>query len=157
MATDNRADSKPYLCEASELKDRATIVCRRGDHVLLVARERSRWALPGGTVRRTETPVAAARRELEEETTLSGLSLAYLFAFGGLNKRHHVYLVDLPHTLEPEPHNEITRCRWFGRAQLDTLLTSVPTREIVHMVWSRQPLADMAETFDMPSQAASLG
>jgi 8-oxo-dGTP pyrophosphatase MutT (NUDIX family) len=40
-----------------------------GDHVLLVRHTYGRrgWDLPGGTVRRRETPIAAARREMHEE------------------------------------------------------------------------------------------
>ena len=52
------------------MKDRATVLCMRDDRILLVARERSRWALPGGRIRRSEAPHEAALRELEEETTL---------------------------------------------------------------------------------------
>jgi hypothetical protein len=34
------------------MKDRATVLCIRDGRVLLVARARSRWALPGGRIRR---------------------------------------------------------------------------------------------------------
>lgn len=61
------------------MKERATIVCRRGDQVLLVARDRSRWALPGGTIKRLESPLDAARRELAEETAIEALELHFMF------------------------------------------------------------------------------
>lgn len=41
-----------------------------------------RWALPGGFVGIDESLDAAARRELEEETGLAGLTLEQLHAFG---------------------------------------------------------------------------
>lgn len=44
------------------IKERATIVCRQRSSVLLVARTTARWSLPGGTIRRGETPLEAARR-----------------------------------------------------------------------------------------------
>jgi 8-oxo-dGTP diphosphatase len=72
------------------MKERATVVCWQRERLLLVERGRTRWSLPEGTIRRGESPVEAAQRELIEETTLEGHELGYLFQFGGLNKRHHV-------------------------------------------------------------------
>ena len=115
------------------MKDRATIICRRGDRILLVARDRSRWSLPGGTIRRAESPMEAARRELEEETALVQTELTYLFQFGGLRKRHHVFFTDLSEDAAPEPRNEISKCRWFSPNKIATLVTSIPTREMVSL------------------------
>ncbi|WP_244146964.1 NUDIX domain-containing protein [Paraburkholderia bryophila] len=50
-----------------------------------MARERSRWALPEGKIRRDELPLAASRRELGEETTLVPQELTYLFQFRGFS------------------------------------------------------------------------
>lgn len=116
------------------MKERSTVVCWQRDRILLVARGRSRWSLPGGTIKREESPLEAARRELDEETALAGHPLSYLFQFGGLNKRHHVFLAELPPEATPEPRNEIVQCRWFRPARLNTLITSVPTREIISLI-----------------------
>lgn len=115
------------------MEARATIICSRDGKVLLVARARSRWSLPGGTIKRSELPLDAARRELEEETSLIGAEFTYLFQFGGLSKRHLVFFVDLPQDASPEPRNEISRCRWFSPTKISTLVTSIPTREIVEL------------------------
>lgn len=115
------------------MKDRATILCIRKDKILLVARARSRWSLPGGTIKRAESPQQAARRELEEETTLEATDLAYLFQFGGFSKRHHVFVSHPGEDALPEPRNEILQCRWFSVAKIATLSTSVPTRGIVEL------------------------
>jgi 8-oxo-dGTP diphosphatase len=113
------------------VKNRATVICCQEGRKLLVARARSRWSLPGGSIKRTESPSDAARRELEEETSLVDVQVEYLFHFGGLSKRHHVFVAHLSGDASPEPRNEIQRCEWFSATKISTLITSVPTREIV--------------------------
>ncbi|MBK5186441.1 NUDIX domain-containing protein [Paraburkholderia sediminicola] len=124
------------------MKDRSTIVCVRDGKLLLVARVRSRWSLPGGTIKQSETPLDAARRELEEETSLVGVALTYLFQFGGLSKRHHVFRADIPQDAAPEARNEISRCRWFNPGKIATLITSIPTREIVQLFCTHENRAE---------------
>ena len=132
------------------MKDRSTIVCVRDGKLLLVVRARSRWSLPGGTIKQSETPLDAARHELEEETNLVEASLTYLFQFGGLNKRHHVFSVDLARDASPEPGNEISQCHWFSPIKVATLSTSIPTHEIVDLFLRfenrrRNPSTDITE------------
>ena len=135
-------------CTWERMKDRATIVCWRRGRVLLVARARSRWSLPGGTIRRYETPLQAVKRELEEETGLTGIEPAYLFQFGGLSKLHHVFAVKLASDVSPTPGNEISRCRWFSPLQIATLSASVPTRGIIEVVFSERCMRAAAATPD---------
>lgn len=120
------------------MKERATIVCRQHDKILLVTRGRSRWSLPGGTILRSELPIEAARRELIEETAVISDGFTFLFEFGGLSKRHHVFLVDLPPDVTPAANNEISRCRWIWPRQVTNVVTSVPTREIVRLLISHK-------------------
>jgi 8-oxo-dGTP diphosphatase len=115
------------------MKDRATVLCVRDDRILLVARERSRWALPGGRIRRDEASHQAALRELEEETTLVAGELMYLFQFNGINTQHHVFFAEVGLHLTAQPSNEIARCRWFAPIKIATLSASVPTRGIVEL------------------------
>ncbi|WP_411161541.1 NUDIX domain-containing protein [Burkholderia ambifaria] len=65
-----------------DLKERATIVCRQGQRVLLVARTVPRWVLPVGTIKSDELSVDAACRELREETGLIALELTLFFSSG---------------------------------------------------------------------------
>lgn len=115
------------------MKERATVLCVRDDRILLVARLRSRWALPGGRIRRGEAPHEAALRELEEETRLIATELTYLLQFSGFNTLHHVFFADVAHHSVAQPSNEIARCKWFAPVKIETLSTSVPTREIVEL------------------------
>ena len=115
------------------MKVRATVVCVRENRILLVARERSRWALPGGRIRRDETPQEAALRELSEETTLAAIELTYLFQFTGFNTLHHVFFADVAHHASVQPSNEIAKCRWFAPVKIATLSASIPTRGIVEL------------------------
>jgi 8-oxo-dGTP pyrophosphatase MutT (NUDIX family) len=117
------------------MKDRATIVCLQRGRVLLVSRDRSRWALPGGSIKRGETPLDGALRELAEETNLSLERVEYQFLFGGLTKRHHVFVVDVPEDAIATARNEIARCHWFDCKQVSTITASIPTRKIVELVF----------------------
>lgn len=115
------------------MKDRATVLCVRDDRILLVARARSRWALPGGRIHRDEAPHEAAARELEEETTLVAEGLMYLFQFSGFNTIHHVFFADVAPHAQAQPSNEIAKCRWFAPVKIATLSASVPTHGIVEL------------------------
>lgn len=84
------------------MKDRSTVLCIREGEIILVAHARSRWSLPGGTIKRSETPLDAAWRELAEETNLLAPGLIYLFQFGGLSKRHHVFFMKAPRDVPPK-------------------------------------------------------
>jgi 8-oxo-dGTP diphosphatase len=115
------------------MKDRATVLCVRDNRILLVARERSRWALPGGRIRRGEAPHEAALRELEEETMLVANELFYLFQFLDFNRRHIVFFADVAQYSTLQANNEIARCGWFTPVKIATLSASVPTRQIVEL------------------------
>ncbi|MDR8398561.1 MULTISPECIES: NUDIX hydrolase [Paraburkholderia] len=122
------------------MKDRSTVICIRDGRILLVARTRlawpSRWSLPGGTIKISESPLEAALRELKEETSIVQSRLDYLFQFGGLAKRHHVFVADLAPDVSPEPCNEISRCDWFSPTEIAALPASIPTRAIVELFLS---------------------
>jgi len=111
-----------------------TVVCYRGERVLLVARAASRWALPGGTIKRGESPLEAAHRELSEETGITGQTLVYSMQFTGLAKIHHVFFAEVGPDQTPQANNEIEKCKWFPIDGVDGLRASIPTKRIVELV-----------------------
>ncbi|NTY39498.1 MULTISPECIES: NUDIX hydrolase [Burkholderia cepacia complex] len=123
---------------AVPIKERATIVCYRDSRVLLVARASSRWALPGGTIKRGETPLEAAHRELCEETGITGQNLVYSMHFTGLAKAHHVFFAEVGPDQTPQANNEIEKCRWFPINGVDELRASIPTKRIVELVYNHE-------------------
>jgi 8-oxo-dGTP diphosphatase len=120
------------------LKKRATVICRKGKRILLVSRRQSKWALPGGILKRGELLSDAALRELKEETQLSSKSARYLFDFKGKQKHHHVFYCDIPGRAKPRPSNEIDRCRWVHLEDIPRLLTSAPTNDIVKLAGNKR-------------------
>lgn len=119
------------------MKKRATVICRRGKRILLVARSQSKWALPGGILKRGEQLPEAALRELKEETRLSGKSVRFLFDMRSKQKHHHVFFCEIPSRAKARPGNEIARCRWVHLEDISRLLTSRPTVDIVKLIGQR--------------------
>ncbi|RQV40502.1 NUDIX domain-containing protein [Burkholderia cenocepacia] len=123
---------------AVPIKERATVVCYRDERVLLVTRAASRWALPGGTIKRGETPLEAAHRELCEETGMTGQDLVYSMQFTGLAKIHHVFFAEVGPDQTPQASNEIAKCKWFSIDGVDRLRASIPTKRIVELVYDHE-------------------
>lgn len=123
---------------AVPIKERATVVCYREERVLLVTRAASRWALPGGTIKRGETPLEAAHRELCEETGMTGQDLVYSMQFAGLAKIHHVFFAEVGPDQIPQASNEIEKCKWFPIDNVDRLRASIPTKRIVELVYNHE-------------------
>jgi ADP-ribose pyrophosphatase len=98
------------------------------DRVLLVRQYRFPagallWELPAGRVNPGETPLAAARRELLEETGYRARRWKKLLAFypspGYVTERMHLYLATDLEAGEAAPdEDERIRCRWFSRREL---------------------------------------
>lgn len=124
------------------MKQRATVVCMRKGRLLLVARERGRWAIPGGRPKSDEALPCAAFRELQEETGLPAVSVRYAFQFFGASTRHFVFVADLPDGAHPSPSSEITRFCWARLKDIKRMPASIPTKGIADLLLTARPLVE---------------
>lgn len=113
------------------MKIRATVICERDRHVLLVRKPASKWALPGGKVENGEAIAGAAARELEEETGLSAEQLLYMFEFEAGHTHHHVFEACVINVENVTPQNEISECIWCSLSALNQLNISGATQSII--------------------------
>jgi 8-oxo-dGTP diphosphatase len=106
----------------------ADVVALAGDSrenlkILLIRRGKppfeGMWALPGGFVNIDEDIDVTARRELEEETGLNGISFRQIGAFGkvGRDPRHRTitiaYLASLEQPVFVNGYDDADEARWF--------------------------------------------
>jgi 8-oxo-dGTP diphosphatase len=115
----------PDVGASHQPRDSAFAVILRETFVLLVrARRKKRWQLPGGGLKRRETPREAALREVDEETGLTirieTLSGTYPRSDGSVAL---VFLARVSADAEPTgPRNEIRLQRWVPHGKAVRLL-----------------------------------
>lgn len=85
------------------------------------------WELPAGRLDAGETPLAAARRELREETGVRARKWKRLARFwpspGYVGEKMTIFLATDLTQGEPQPmEDERIECRWFTRAELDRMI-----------------------------------
>lgn len=100
--------------------------------ILLIKRalppHRNQWALPGGFIKLEESLEEGAKRELQEETGVTGVYLEQLYTFGRPNRdpRERVitvaYYALIPSDeLEPKAASDAENVSWFGLKELPDL------------------------------------
>lgn len=122
------------------------------------------WALPGGFLDIEEDLDSCARRELAEETGISGLYLEQLYTFGrpGRDPRGRVisvaYLALLrqDHAASPKAASDAAAVRWFELGQLpdlafdhDQIIAMAQQRLRDKLSYSTLGFQFMAETFTL--------
>ena len=113
--------------------------------VLLIKRgqdpHKGKWALPGGFVDIDEDLDACAKRELEEETGISGLYLEQLYTFGAPQRdpRERIvsvaYFAVLRGTANARAASDAAQAKWFDLSRLPRL--AFDHRTIVNMAHER--------------------
>jgi len=86
------------------------------------------WAIPGGFVRKGETLIGAAARELDEETGIADVFLEQLYTFGDPKRDPRGWVVSVAYyaLVSPEKHRiqaatDARQARWFAIASLPKL------------------------------------
>ncbi len=114
--------------------------------VLLIKRalppHKNQWALPGGFIKMEESLEEGARRELEEETGVTGVYLEQLYTFGRPDRdpRERVitvayYALIASDELEPKAASDAENVSWFGLKELPDL--AFDHKEILKMAHKR--------------------
>ncbi|OGY63297.1 MAG: hypothetical protein A3B92_03485 [Candidatus Harrisonbacteria bacterium RIFCSPHIGHO2_02_FULL_42_16] len=145
--------------------------------MLLVKRKnppfRGQWALPGGFLERKESLLAAARRELFEETGVRHLYLEQLYTFGdpGRDPRGRVvtvaYFALVPSPLSVSAGSDAREAKWWPAGGLPKLafdhkriiecaLTRLRAKlEYTNVAWSLLPkkfaLTDLQKVYELVS------
>ncbi len=124
----------------------AIAVVIRAGQVLLVRRRKEpdagKWGFPGGHVEPGETALAAAARELAEETSVRASPRRYLTNVdvimhddAGILRFHYLLAAVLCRyeAGTPAAADDVSDARWCDIADIDALTTSANVQEVVAM------------------------
>ena len=108
---------------------RATLVAEQNGQILLVQENGRRpYSLPGGGLKKGESVLQAALRELKEETNLEAAKAEYMFDYESASQSHKVVWASVWGRVHLQP-KEIAGYRWWDTAEDVSLVDS--TIEIV--------------------------
>ncbi len=126
------------------------VIDEHGRIAMVKSRPGTDWFFPKGGLEADETPEEAARREIEEETTLT--ELEYLDDLGSYErpairkdgtydeeelKVIHMYLFAAPRDVEVEPRNEILDAAWIPLREVAEALEDAKDRAWFTTVFER--------------------
>ena len=115
----------------TDVKRRATVICRQDREILFVRKRNAKWNLPGGRVEMGETPLEAAIREMAEETGMMFDELSYVARYEEDKVIHFLFEARGVRGQKPRPCNEIDDCRWFKPKDLDKRNVRGPIRTLL--------------------------
>lgn len=121
------------------------VICFRGNEVLLIRRANppraGDWSLPGGRIEAGETEMAAALRELHEETGVGatlGDKVATIDAdFEGFHYRLHDYVATWTHG-DPVGDDDALDARFFAMNEITALGMWAKTEAVIRDAYAHQ-------------------
>ena len=124
--------AKKYISEIFVTVDVVVIRTVNGlKEILLIQRKnepfKNQWALPGGFVDNHEDLITAARRELEEETSVKVFDLQQIKAYGNPYRDPRGYMVSVAYlatvdaTIQATAADDAKEVKWFNINELPSL------------------------------------
>jgi O-acetyl-ADP-ribose deacetylase len=121
----------PHIHANNKFRPRSTVIIQRNNSILLVKEKSGDWLLPGGKIEGNETAIAAACREIYEETGVSIKKIESLFEHQSFTTQHSVFLATLSESDNPTIVSEIIDIQWVKPEMLASIKTSPATKAII--------------------------
>ncbi|HEY4486227.1 MAG TPA: NUDIX domain-containing protein [Candidatus Paceibacterota bacterium] len=118
----------------------ARAIITKGDEILLIRNIGvTYWSLPGGVLKRWETPMMCLRRELKEELGITIHSADYRYRLGTYQSEHgdhtdtiHIFVIEIP-SFYYKRQWELDEARWFKRDALPENLSPATDRRLTEL------------------------